>query len=50
MIPVPVNTGKWLAEGVTDMRRGFTTLCAASKLLGIVAREIEAIVADISPH
>lgn len=28
MIPVPVNTRLWLAAGVTDMRRGFTTLAA----------------------
>ena len=26
MIPVPVNTRVWLAAGVADMRRGFTTL------------------------
>ena len=26
MIPVPANTRVWLAAGVTDMRRGFTTL------------------------
>ena len=25
MIPVPANTRVWLAAGVTDMRRGFTT-------------------------
>ena len=28
MIPVPANTRVWLAAGVTDMRRGFTTLAA----------------------
>ena len=28
MIPVPTNTRVWLAAGVTDMRRGFTTLAA----------------------
>ncbi len=28
MIPVPSNTRVWLAAGVTDMRRGFTTLAA----------------------
>ncbi len=28
MIPVPANTRVWPAAGVTDMRRGFTTLAA----------------------
>jgi transposase len=28
MIPMPSNTGVWLAAGVTDMRRGFNTLAA----------------------
>lgn len=28
MISVPSNTRVWLAAGVTDMRRGFTTLAA----------------------
>lgn len=28
MIPVPSNTRIWLAAGVTDMRRGFSTLSA----------------------
>lgn len=28
MIPVPASTRVWLAAGVTDMRRGFTTLAA----------------------
>jgi|TARA_R110002126_G_scaffold238268_1_gene381675 transposase len=28
MIPVPANTLVWRAAGVTDMRRGFTTLAA----------------------
>lgn len=31
MIPVPVNTRVWLAVGVTDMRRGFTTLAAQAE-------------------
>jgi len=31
MIPVPVNTRVWLAAGVTDMRRGFTTLAAQAE-------------------
>ena len=26
MIPVPANTRVWLAAGVTDMRKGFTSL------------------------
>lgn len=26
MIPVPAHTRVWLATGVTNMRRGFTTL------------------------
>ena len=29
MIPVPVNSRVWLAAGVNDMRRGFTTLSEA---------------------
>lgn len=34
MIPVPSNTRVWLAAGVTDMRRGFSTLAAqAEKVL-----------------
>ncbi|WGF90832.1 IS66 family insertion sequence element accessory protein TnpB [Marinivivus vitaminiproducens] len=28
MIPIPSNAKVWLAAGVTDMRRGFTTLAA----------------------
>lgn len=36
MIPVPVGTRIWLAAGVTDMRRGFTSLAAqAEKVLGL---------------
>jgi transposase len=31
MIPVPANTRDWLAAGVTDMRRGFTTLAAQAE-------------------
>ena len=31
MIPVPINTRVWLAAGVTDMRRGFTTLAAQAE-------------------
>ena len=31
MIPVPANTHVWLAAGVTDMRRGFTTLAAQAE-------------------
>ena len=31
MIPVPVNTRVWLAAGVTDMWRGFTTLAAQAE-------------------
>ena len=31
MIPVPANTHVWLAVGVTDMRRGFTTLAAQAE-------------------
>jgi len=31
MIPVPTNTKVWLAAGVTDMRRGFTTLAAQAE-------------------
>jgi transposase len=31
MIPAPVNTRVWLAAGVTDMRRGFTTLAARAE-------------------
>ena len=31
MIPVPANTRVWLAAGVTDMRRGFTTLVAQAE-------------------
>jgi transposase len=31
MIPVPANTRVWLAAGVTDMRRGFTTLAAEAE-------------------
>ena len=31
MIPVPTNTKIWLAAGVTDMRRGFTTLAAQAE-------------------
>ena len=35
MISVPSNTRVWLAAGVTDMRRGFSTLAAqAEKTLG----------------
>ncbi len=34
MIPVPGNTRIWLSAGVTDMRRGFSTLAAqAEKVL-----------------
>ena len=34
MIPAPSNTRVWLSAGVTDMRRGFTTLAAqAEKVL-----------------
>ena len=32
MIPVPSNTRVWLAAGVTDMRRGFTTLAAQAEM------------------
>lgn len=32
MIPVPANTRVWLAAGVTDMRRGFTTLAAQAEV------------------
>ena len=28
MIPFPANTHIWIVAGVTDMRRGFTGLCA----------------------
>ena len=36
MIPVPVGTRVWLAAGVTDMRRGFSSLAAqAEKALGL---------------
>lgn len=36
MIPVPVGTRIWLAAGVTDMRRGFSSLAAqAEKVLGL---------------
>lgn len=31
MIPVPANTQVWLVAGLTDMRRGFTTLAAQAK-------------------
>ncbi|MBA3324087.1 MAG: IS66 family insertion sequence element accessory protein TnpB, partial [Rhodobacteraceae bacterium] len=31
MIPVPGATKVWLAAGVTDMRRGFTTLAAQAE-------------------
>lgn len=31
MIPVPANTRVWLAAGVTDMRRGVTTLAAQAE-------------------
>lgn len=31
MIPVPSNTRVWLAAGVTDMRRGFSTLAAQAE-------------------
>lgn len=31
MIPVPANTRVWLAAGVTDMRRGFSTLAAQAQ-------------------
>lgn len=31
MIPVPANTRVWLAAGVTDMRRDFTTLAAQAE-------------------
>jgi transposase len=31
MIPAPVNTRVWLAAGMTDMRRGFTTLAAQAE-------------------
>jgi transposase len=31
MTPVPANTRVWLAAGVTDMRRGFTTLAAQAE-------------------
>jgi transposase len=31
MIPVPATTRVWLAAGVTDMRRGFTTLAAQAE-------------------
>jgi transposase len=31
MIPIPANTRVWLAAGVTDMRRGFTTLAAQAE-------------------
>ena len=31
MIPVPANTRVWLAAGVTDMRRGFSTLAAQAE-------------------
>ena len=33
MIPVPTNTRVWLAAGVTDMRRGFTTLAAQAEMV-----------------
>ena len=36
MIPVPVGTRVWLAAGVTDMRRGFSSLAAqAEAALGL---------------
>ena len=36
MIPVPVGTRVWLAAGVTDMRRGFSSLAAqAETALGL---------------
>jgi len=31
LIPVPSNTRVWLAAGVTDMRRGFSTLAAQAE-------------------
>jgi transposase len=31
MIPVLANTRVWLAAGVTDMQRGFTTLAAQAE-------------------
>lgn len=31
MIPVPANTRVWPAAGVTEMRRGFTTLAAKAE-------------------
>lgn len=31
MIPVPSNTRVWLAAGVTDMRRGFSTLATQAE-------------------
>ena len=31
MIPVPVGTRVWLAAGVTDMRRGFSSLAAQAE-------------------
>jgi len=31
MIPVPVGTRIWLAAGVTDMRRGFSSLAAQAE-------------------
>jgi len=31
LIPVPSNTGVWLAAGVTDMRRGLSTLAAPAE-------------------
>ena len=31
MIPVPATMRVWLAAGVTDMRRGFTTLAAQAE-------------------
>ena len=31
MIPVPANTRVWLAAGVTDMRRRFTTLAVQAE-------------------
>ena len=37
MIPVPSNTRVWLAAGVTDMRRGFTTLAAQAETGGRAA-------------
>lgn len=31
MIPVPADTRGWLAAGVADMRKGFTTLAAQAE-------------------